>query len=84
MAMSLVERVRRFKNTTGTCSWGGAHAGLHPDACVCNREPDAYPGTPHTHYDEPPHECARCGCTAYQPWLTLDFVIPGLTVEPTT
>jgi len=75
---SLLERVRRFRNTTGVLSWNGQHAGLHPDACVCNTEPDSYPGTPHTHYEEPPYSCARCDCQAYRPRLALDFTIPGL------
>jgi len=79
MSEPLIDRVRRFRNTTGAFSWGGRHAGLHPDACVCNLEPDAYPGTPHTHYDDgAPYSCARCSCTEYRPWLVLDFEIPGL------
>jgi hypothetical protein len=28
---------------------------------------DNYPGTPHTHYSDPPHACARCDCQAYDP-----------------
>lgn len=59
-----LSRVRRFKETTGALS-GGAN---HPDRCVCQDGPDAYPGTPHQHYqDRPPYPCARCSCSEYRP-----------------
>jgi hypothetical protein len=40
-----------------------------PNRCVCaEKEKGQYAGTPHTHYAEPPHACARgCGCKAYEP-----------------
>ncbi len=77
MTEPLLDRIRRFKDSVGVLSWNGRHAGLHPDACVCSFKPDAFPGTPHTHNQEPPYACARCDCEAYSPRFTLDLVIPG-------
>jgi hypothetical protein len=65
--MTNAERIENFHDTTGAFSWGGRPAHLHPHACKCNAKPDNYPGTPHTHYSEPPHACARCDCEAYDP-----------------
>lgn len=71
MSATLAERNRRFNDGTGAFSWNRHHAALHPDACVCNlEETGEFAGTPHKHYDEPPHSCARCGhkrCPAYRP-----------------
>lgn len=68
---TLAERNQRFNDGTGAFSWGGYHAGLHPDACVCNlEETGQFAGTPHKHYAEAPHSCARCGhknCPRYRP-----------------
>jgi hypothetical protein len=61
------KRSRRFNDTTGALTWNYRSANLHPDRCVCQEKPDAYPGTPHKHYDKPPHACGRCHCTAYTP-----------------
>jgi hypothetical protein len=62
-APALRMRVRRFKNTTGALSWNRRSAEFHPDACTCQDE-----ATPHTHYTEFPHACARClECKAYTP-----------------
>lgn len=53
-------RVFRFNETSG-CIYGGRS---HPDRCKCQGAED----TPHKHYGEPPHRCARCGkCDAYAP-----------------
>ena len=60
---TILERIKNFKATTGALSGGAGH----PDRCVCQDKPDAYPGTPHQHYQEPPFECARCGCKGYKP-----------------
>ena len=39
-----------------------------PNRCVCaEKEKGPNAGTPHTHYAEPPHACARCRCKAYDP-----------------
>src|SRR3990167_10313087 len=51
--LSTAERVQLFRDTTGALSGGTGH----PHRCVCQDEPDNYPGTPHTHYPEPPHPC---------------------------
>ena len=60
-------RSARFNETTGTHGYMTVHgptgADHHPDRCVCQNET-----TPHKHYPEPPHSCARClECTAYEP-----------------
>lgn len=55
-------RVFRFNEMTGCISGGDRH----PDRCVCQGSDP----TPHKHYGEPPHSCARCGhksCAAYRP-----------------
>ena len=45
--------------------YGGAS---DPNRCVCaEKETGQYADTPHTHYAEPPHACARCRCKAYDP-----------------
>lgn len=61
-------RVARFKAGSGLV-----------DRCACQDGPDAYPGTPHHHYAEAPHRCARCSrCEAYWPAsLGVDLVIVG-------
>lgn len=55
-------RRERFDSTTGAISWGGRSAMEHPDRCMCQTE-----STPHKHYLDPPHACARCACSAYTP-----------------
>lgn len=68
------QRSHRFDDTTGALSWNYRSASLHPDRCVCQElETGEYAGTPHKHYDEPPHECARCECTGYRPALLPDL-----------
>ena len=64
-----VERWRRFNETTGACGYAidgkkyGGHQ--HPDRCKCQGTDT----TPHKHYSDAPHRCARCGkCDAYEPW----------------
>lgn len=62
--LSDLERIRRFKATTGALAWnGGEPCTTHPDRCVCQNE-----WAPHTHYQDGDHRCARgCGCTCYVP-----------------
>jgi hypothetical protein len=67
------ERSRRFNDTTGALSWNYRSACLHPDRCTCQSNDDQYLGTPHKHYDEPPYECARCGCEGYTPAVHPDL-----------
>jgi hypothetical protein len=63
------ERLQRFNDGTG-CLYGG---NSHPDRCVCQeKETGRFAGTPHKHYDEPPYNCARCRCKAYDPAVPPD------------
>ena len=62
------ERRKRFKRTTGAFGYmtkrGPTGANHHPDRCECQKNDK----TPHQHYDDPPHSCARClECQAYKP-----------------
>jgi hypothetical protein len=71
--MNLRDRVNRLKNTTGALSWGGASAGYHPDACICQNEM-----TPHTHYEDT-LKCARCmKCKGYTPRFPPDSGMPTM------
>jgi putative FmdB family regulatory protein len=68
--LSIEERHNFFKNTCGTNGWtsqrGREPGFMHPDRCVCQGDDP----TPHKHYDEKPHSCARCGeCRRYKPAL---------------
>jgi thymidylate synthase (FAD) len=66
-----VERINRFRNTTGTFNGGNDH----PDRCVCQRkEVGQFADTPHTHYTDT-KRCARCHCDKYQ------AEIPGIGDE---
>jgi hypothetical protein len=59
-------RGKFFNDSTGCLSWNYQSASLHPDRCVCQEGV-----TPHKHYDEPPHDCARClECKGYTPVLS--------------
>jgi hypothetical protein len=69
-SISLAERSQRFSGTCGTHGYisklGRTGANLHPDRCVCQGSDP----TPHKHYREAPHNCARCTeCDAYTPAL---------------
>lgn len=63
-----VDRRMRFENTCGALGYttkrGYTGANHHPDRCECQGSDP----TPHKHYYEPPHSCARClECKAYKP-----------------
>lgn len=59
----LAERSKVFKETTGTFSWNRESAEGHPHRCVCQHGD----WTPHKHYTDEPHSCARCDCNEYVP-----------------
>jgi hypothetical protein len=62
------ERLQRFNNETACLTGGNAH----PDRCKCQeKETGQFAGTPHKHYDEPPYNCARCSCRAYEPLVKI-------------
>lgn len=62
-AANAKRRSERFNDTTGAFTWNHRSAQEHPDRCRCQDE-----ATPHKHYPEPPHSCARCSaCSAYSP-----------------
>jgi hypothetical protein len=67
------ERIDRFKQTTGALGYttirGPTGAHVHPDRCVCQ----GHDTTPHQHYRDAPHRCARClDCIGYRPAFNLD------------
>jgi hypothetical protein len=78
--MSNTLRSERFNDTTGAFGYwtanGPTSAAFHPDRCVCQGTDP----TPHKHYRESPHRCARCSaCDRYRAatilrlgqWVTL-------------
>ena len=73
---ALDERRERFHSTTGafgyTTEAGPTGANSHPDRCKCQGDET----TPHKHYTDPPHRCARCNeCSGYDP------AVPGVGDE---
>ncbi len=65
-------RVARFNDAVGALgyvsSYGLTGANHHPDRCKCQGSET----TPHKHYSQPPHSCARCHpCEAYRPAVPL-------------
>ena len=79
--MTNTERSRAFNDSTGALSWGRRSANEHPHRCVCQaREMGRYAGTPHKHYAEAPHMCARCECRAYEPAFPDLGALAGINV----